>query len=323
MKEKNSTQLRGHVLVTGADGFIGQALCKSLSVTGYFVRRAVRTSLSAKGEEAYAVGEIGPATDWTAALDGVNCVVHLAARTHVIRERSRDPWGEFCRVNVVGTERLARMAAERGVRRLVYISSAGVNGNLTADRPFTEDDKPRPHNPYTLSKWEAEQRLHQVAQETELEVVVLRPPLVYGPGVKANFLSLIGLVNSGLPLPMGSIDNHRSLLYVGNLADAIIKCIDHPRAAGEIFLLSDGEDVSTPQLVDHIACSLEKPARVLPFPPSLIRAAGKISGKTRVGQLLGSLVVDSSKIRRVLGWQPPYTLTEGLKETALWFRDRE
>lgn len=311
---------RGRVLVTGADGFIGRTLWNTLAGAGYSVRGAVRATSSAGDGDLYAVGDIGPETDWTAALEDVEYVVHLAARTHVVRERVKESAGEFFRVNVEGTERLARMAARRGVRRFVHVSSAGVYGEENVARPFTESDDPRPYNPYTTSKWEAEQRLRRIAGASALEAVTLRPPLVYGPGVKANFLSLMELVDRGLPLPLASVDNRRSLIYVANLADAIAMCLDHPRAVGKTFLVSDGEDVSTPELIRRIARALEKPARLFPFPPSLLRAAGRMIGRSdRVEKLLGSLAIDDSETGRVLGWRPPYSMDHGLRETGVWF----
>jgi nucleoside-diphosphate-sugar epimerase len=238
-----------------------------------------------------------------------------------MEESSDDSLTEFRSVNVAGTERLAWAAAAVGVRRIIYVSSVKVNGESTKGKPFDEEDPPDPGDPYAVSKWEAEQKLRQISKETGLEVVVLRPPLVYGPGVKANFLSLMKLVDRGLPLPLGSVVNRRSLLYVGNLADAITACVVHPEAPGDIFLLSDGEDISTPDLAHRLAGLLERPARLLPVSPVLLRAGGRLSGRSElVERLLGSLEVDGGKFRRALGWRPPYTLEEGLKETARWFR---
>ncbi len=218
------------------------------------------------------------------------------------------------------TERLARAAAESGVKRMVHVSSIGVNGISTHNRAFTEADEPVPHNYYAISKWDAEKALRRVAEGTGLDIVVLRPPLVYGPGVKANFLRLMHLVNRRLPLPLRSVDNRRSLIYVGNLADAISACVSDPRAAGELFLLSDGEDVSTPGLLRSIASALHKPAILFPFPPGLLHAAGRMIGMpSMVEPLLDSLTLDGGKIRRTLGWRPPYTMTEGLRETARWY----
>lgn len=312
---------RGRVLVTGANGFVGRPLCRSLAAAGYSVRGTTRASAhTVDADEFYAVGDIGPNTNWTGALRDVDIVVHLAAQVHVMEESSEGLLAKFRSVNVAGTERLARAAATAGVRRIVYVSSVKVNGESTKGKPFKEADPPEPRGPYAISKWEAEQRLCQISKETGIEVVILRPPLVYGPEVKANFLSLMKLVDRGLPLPLGSVDNRRSLLYVGNLTGAITACIAHPEAAGKTFLLSDGEDVSTSCLIRRLAWSLGKRARLVPFPPALMRAMGHISGRSAaVERILGSLEVDSSKIRCTLGWQAPYTLEEGLKETVRWF----
>lgn len=269
------------------------------------------------------VGSIGPDTDWGAALSGVDTVVHLAARVHVTDETAADPMAAFRQVNVLGTERLARSAAAAGVRRLVFLSSVKVNGEGTRGRAYTEGDAPAPEDGYARSKWEAERGLARIADETGLEVVVLRPPLVYGPGVKANFLALMRAIDRGLPLPLGAIDNRRSLLFVGNLADAVVRCIGHPGAAGKTFLLRDGEDVSTPELIRRLARALERPARLFPFPPALLKLAAGLAGRREAAdRLLGSLTVDDSRIRRELGWAPPHGLDQGLRITAAWYRSR-
>jgi nucleoside-diphosphate-sugar epimerase len=314
------------VLVTGANGFVGQTLCAALENAGFELRAAVRNRASSlpptSGDDTVIVGYIGQETNWAAALEGVDAVVHLAGRVHVLREIFRDPQAEFHNVNVLGTERLAQTAAEVGVRRLVYISSVGVNGRATFGSAFTEDHEPSPHNLYAISKWEAEQTLRRISARTGLEVVILRPPLIYGPGVKANFLRLMKLVDRGLPLPFGAIDNRRSLLYVGNLADAIVRCIHAPQAAGETFLVSDGEDVSTPELIRRMGRALGSTPRLIPFPPAAIRLAGRLSGRSAmVEPLLDSLVADAANIRRKLDWRPPYTMDHGLRETAKWLKN--
>lgn len=316
-----------HVLVTGANGFVGRTVCATLSGSGIRVRAAVRSSERSprplSGED-MVVGNIGARTEWGAALSGIDAVVHLAGRAHILKETSEDPQAEFYKVNVFGTERLARAAVQAGVQRLVYISSIGVNGKSTPGLPFTEEQAPAPHNPYAISKWEAERVLRRVAAETGLEVAILRPPLVYGPGVKANFLRFMELVDRGLPLPLGSVRNRRSLLYVGNLADAIVRCLQHPEAAGEIFLVSDGEDLSTPELLRRIAGVLHRPARLLTFPPGLLRTAVRLNKRlSAMEPLLTSLVVDGGKIRRMLEWQPPYSVSKGMENTAGWFKMRD
>jgi nucleoside-diphosphate-sugar epimerase len=307
------------VLVTGANGFVGQALCAALVAAGRDVRMAVRAPQPGL-PDTVTVGEIGPTTDWGPALYGVRNVVHLAARTHVLRETAADPLAEFRRINVSGSERLARQAAARGARRIVFLSSVKVNGESTATRPFTEDDAPRPEDAYGRSKLEAEQKLARVAAETGLEVVVLRPPLVYGPGVKGNFLRLMQFVARGVPLPLGAIGNRRSLVYVGNLADAIVQAIDAPGATGATYLVSDGEDVSTPDLVRGLARALGVTARLPSLPLAALSFIAAVAGKREeLARLAGSLQVDGSRIRRELSWRPRYTLAQGLAETARWY----
>jgi nucleoside-diphosphate-sugar epimerase len=338
----------GTALVTGASGFVGRALCRRLAEEGVRVVAAVRKTMHpdtlnpdpgappAGGKERgdpsvipdvkqVIVGDIDGATDWSQALAGVDVVFHLAARVHVLRETAADPLAEFRRTNVAGTERLARSAAAAGARRLVYVSSIGVNGLSTQEgRKFTEADVPHPHNDYALSKWEAEQALLRVAGETGLQTVIVRPPLVYGPAAPGNFAQLLAVVARGIPLPLASVRNQRSLVYVGNLVDALVACATHPAAAGQTYLVSDGEDVSTPELLRRLARALDVPARLLPCPPALLRLAGRLSGRLeQVERLLGSLQVDSGKIRRELNWHPPQTLEQGLQTSADWRRSRK
>jgi nucleoside-diphosphate-sugar epimerase len=224
-------------------------------------------------------------------------------------------------VNAGGTEVLARQAADRGVRRFVFLSSVKVHGEGSRV-PYTEEQQPDPQDPYGVSKWKAEVSLKRIGGDTGLEVVIIRPPLVYGPGVKANFYQLLRSIELGLPLPLAGIQNKRSLVFLGNLIDAIISCATHAEAAGRTFLVSDGEDISTSELITRAAAALGRPARLLPFPSALLRLAGLLTGKkAAVDRLLGSLTVDSSRIRRELGWTPPFTMTEGLRETAVWYRN--
>ncbi len=269
------------------------------------------------------VGDIGPGTRWNGALRDVGAVVHLAARVHVMAQSGSGASAEYQRVNTVGTERLALAAAETGVRRFVFLSTVKVHGEATGARAFTESDPPLPQDAYARSKWEAEQALRRIGARTGMEVVILRPPLVYGPGVKANFFSLLQAIARGLPLPIGAIDNRRSLIFVGNLADAIVKCIEHPAAAGGTFLVRDGEDLSTPELARRLARALDVRPRLLSVPPSWLSFGGWLTGRRdAVDRLIGSLAVDDSKIRAALGWGPPYTLDEGLAATARWFLAR-
>jgi len=261
---------------------------------------------------------MGPGTDWTRALQGVDAVVHLAARAHVMQDSAADPLAAYRGINVLATHALARAAAQAGVRRFVYVSSIKVNGESTG-APFSELDVPQPQDAYGRSKWEAEQSLREIATTTRLPVVILRPPLIYGPGVKGNFLSLLRAIDRGLPLPLAAIRNRRSLLYVGNLADALVLCLEHEAAAGQTYLVAD-DTVSTPDLVRQIAQALDRPARLVFVPPLLLRMAGAALGKSAaVARLLGSLEIDSSRIRRELGWLPRTGIAQGLGETARWY----
>lgn len=310
------------VLVTGASGFVGRALCRALETGGRAVRAAVRREgVTEDSPRSVFVGEIGPDTDWRSALQDIEVVVHLAARVHVMREVAADPLAEYRRVNTAGTERLAWAAAQAGIKRLVFVSSIKANGEETCDRPFTEADPPRPVDAYGISKWEAEQALRKVSEKTGLEIVILRPPLVYGPGIGGNFLSLWKAIDKGFPLPLGAVRNRRSLIYLGNLVDAIMRCIEHPAAAGKTYVLRDGEDVSTPELVRRIAKTLGRPARLLPVPQPLLATGMRLTGRSElIARLLGSLVVDDALIRAELSWNPRYSMAEGLRDTAQWFR---
>jgi nucleoside-diphosphate-sugar epimerase len=309
------------VLVTGANGFVGQALIPALRKHGHNPRAAVRAPDTSFGGDSITIGDIDERTDWSRALDGVDAVVHLAARAHVTRDTVRAPLANFRRVNVLGTERLAHEAVRADVKRLVFLSSIKVNGEQTHGQPYRVGDEPAPADAYGVSKWEAEQALHRVAQSSNLEVVILRPPLVYGPGAKANFLRLMNMVHRGIPQGLGSLKNQRSLIYLGNLVDAIVRCLEHPRAAGHTFLVSDSEDISTPELVARLARALGRPARMFKMPAMFLTLGARMIGKGQeMRRLTGSLQVDASLIRQVLGWTPPHTLDEGLKATADWYR---
>lgn len=307
------------VLITGATGFVGTALCALLEQRGVAYRRALRAGAGARPDD-IEVGDIGPGTQWRAALEGVSSIVHLAARTHVMRESAADPLTVYREINVEGTRRLAEAAAAAGVRRFVFLSSIKVNGERTGLLPFGEADEPRPEDAYGITKLEAEQVLKRIAAESDMGVTILRPPLVYGPGVKGNFLALMGAVRKGVPLPLGSVDNRRSLVYVGNLVSAIAACVNSDRAAGQTFLVSDGNDLSTPELIRRLATGLGTRARLYRFPTSLLRVAGTLLGRrAQVARLTDSLQVDSVRIRQMLGWTPPFTVEEGLADTARWF----
>ena len=308
------------VLVTGASGFVGGALCAGLASLGHEVRAAVRNPeiFSIGGCDVMKISSIDSDTDWAVCVADVDVVIHLAARVHVMTDKASDPLAEFRRTNTAGTENLARQAARAGVKRLVYVSSIKVNGEATEGAAkFSESDVPNPQDPYGVSKYEAEQALHRIAAETGLEVVIVRPPLVYGAGVKGNFAQMLKVLVKGIPLPLASVNNRRSLVYVGNLVDALILCAKHPLAVGQTYLVSDGDDISTPDLLRQLGVAMGHPARLLPCPATLLQLLGRMVGKAdQVERLLGSLQVDSGKIRRELGWKPPYTVSRGLQVTA-------
>lgn len=310
------------VLVTGASGFVGRRLCEEIVNRGSRVKAALRGPVSGNGSgESVIVGRINGQTDWAAALQGVDVVIHLAACVHVMPAATGRFLEDFREVNVAGTVCLARACAAKGLKRLVYVSSTKVNGEATyAGNRFTETDIPAPQDPYAISKWEAEQALRRVSAETGLEIVIVRPPLVYGPGVKANFLQMLKVLANGIPLPLGAVGNLRSLIYVENLVDALILCATHPAAAGQVYLVSDGQDISTPDLLSRLGEAMGHPARLFPFPAALLKLAGRLIGKfAQVERLLGSLRVDDGKIRRELNWIPPYSLQQGLQATAAWY----
>jgi nucleoside-diphosphate-sugar epimerase len=309
------------VLVTGANGFIGRAVCRSLPSRGYRIVGAVRgepPSGAVPSLQYLTMGEIDERTDWGAALSGVDSVIHLAARVHFMRESAADPLAEFRRVNVALTLNLARQAAAAGVRRFVFISSIKVNGEATPiGQPFTAEDAPRPVDAYGISKMEAEQGLQELAQHTGMQLVIIRPVLVYGPGVKANFHELMRWLLKGVPLPLGSLDNRRSLLALDNLVDLIARCLSHSAAANQTFLASDGEDMTVTGLLKRTAAAFDKPARLLPIPVSWLRAAGRLVGReAAVRRLCDTLQVDISKTRRMLEWEPPVPVDDALRKAA-------
>ena len=310
------------ILVTGATGFVGRALVLHLLAMdeSQCVAVAMRRDVQQWSDRVLprVTGDLEPAADWSIALGGISAVVHCAARVHVMQETSTNPLEEFRRVNVQGTLNLARQTAAAGVRRFVFISSIKVNGESTQlGRPFTTDDVPAPQDAYGVSKVEAEQGLHKIARQTGMEVVIIRPPLVYGPGVKANFAAMMSWLQRRVPLPLGAIHNQRSLVALDNLADLIVTCLTHPAAANQTFLVSDGEDVSTTELLRRMGQALGRPARLVPLPASILKLAAAMVGKPDVAQrLCGSLQVDIEKTRRMLGWAPPLSLDEGLKKAA-------
>lgn len=309
------------VLVTGASGFVGTALIRSLSeLRQYQLVAAFRSQPAAPPATAdfVQVADLNEDTDWSTALEGVDTIVHLAARAHVMSDASRNPLAEFRRVNVAGTLNLARQAAASGIKHFIYLSSIKVNGEAShPGQPFTEHDFPTPQDSYGISKYEAEAGLHLMTTQTGLTVTIIRPPLVYGPGVKANFLNMIRWVNRGIPLPLGAIDNRRSLLALDNLVDFIRHCIDHPAAINQTFLVSDGEDLSTTELLRRVGKALNKQTRLLPVPPALLKLGGMLLCRSAViKRLCESLQVDISKARGLLGWIPPITVDEGLRRAV-------
>lgn len=310
------------VLVTGASGFLGSALCGHLLAKGQTVIGAVRNMPEnpLPGVEYRVVSDLSPETNWREALVGMGAVVHCAARVHIMKETSIDPLAAFREMNVKGTACLAGQLVDNGVKRFVFISSIKVNGETTSGHPFTADDTPAPKDPYGISKWETEQVLQRIAEKTGLEVVIIRPPLVYGPGVRANFLRLMQAVKRGMPLPLGAINNRRSLVALDNLMDLIDTCLNHPAARNQTFLVSDGSDLSTTELIKNMAAALDRPTRLIPVPESLLRVVAKLLGKTSIAQrLCSSLQVDINKTRDMLGWSPPVTGEEALRKTAAHF----
>ncbi|WP_280570251.1 SDR family oxidoreductase [Chromohalobacter sp. 296-RDG] len=321
-----SEKEKKRVLVTGASGFIGGAVAEALVQRDdrepVLALRRSPTSSPAWPPHAV-VGGLAPDTDWREALQGCQAVVHCAARAHVMDDNATDPLAEYRRTNLQGTLNLARQAAEAGVARFVFLSSIKVNGEQTSsERAFTVEDEPDPIDSYGLSKHEAEKGLLALAKETGLEVVIIRPPLVYGPGVKANFASMMRWLDKGVPLPLGSIPNRRSLVARANLVDLILTCLDHPAAANQVFLASDGEDLSTTELLCQLGQALGRPARLLPVPAGLLVGSASLLGKKAVAQrLCGSLRVDISKARERLGWAPPVTVDQALLETARAYQE--
>lgn len=315
------------ILVTGSTGFVGAALIKRILREHIQVYAALvngRKAAHLPPEVAcVSVPPLSETCDYKNSMQDVDVVIHLAARVHVMKETDPNPLERFRAINTKGTANLARQAAASGVKRFVFLSTIGVNGGSATCSPFTEHDYPNPRNPYSISKKEAEEELAYVADQSGMEVVILRAPLVYGPGNPGNFLSLLRNVSRALPLPLGSVQNKRSFVYVGNLVDAIAACMKQPGASGQTYLVSDGEDISTPELIERLAVAMGKKAQLFPFPLSLLRLTGKVTGKSAmIDRLIGSLQVDSSKIRRELGWTPPFTMEQGLRETVEWYKCR-
>lgn len=316
-----------HVMVTGASGFVGRVLCRTLVESGHRVTGIVRrVGTAPTGVEEWV--HSGPefkdfGTHWPAAPDVVDCVVHLAARVHVMNDSAADPDAAFQAMNVDGTLRVAEAARRHGVRRIVYVSSIKAIAEADDGRPLNEDTPARPQDAYGRSKHDAEVRLRQFGEETGLEIVLVRPPLVYGPDVRANFLRMMDAVSRGIPLPLGAITAHRSVVCVNNLADALLHCITDARAANECFHVADDDPPSIAGLLRMVGEILGRPARLFPVPLAALRLAGRLTGRSAaVDRLTGSLQLDTSRIKQLLGWQPPYTTRQGLEATVAWYRSR-
>lgn len=313
------------VLVTGASGFVGQTLCEVLAAAGYRVRGALRgpRPMPASVAESAIVGEIDAGTGWESALADVELIVHLAARAHRISAASSEA-ELYAATNAWGTGRLADAAGAAGVRRLIYLSSVKVNGEGSTGRAYTARDAPHPEDVYGRSKWLGEQLLREAAARSRLEAVIVRPPLVYGPGVRANFLRLMHWVDEGWPIPLGSVNNRRSLVSIWNLCDLLLRLLTHPAAPGRVWMVSDGDDRSTPELIRAIARAMHRRVRLIPAPVALLRAAGAMTGRAAdIRRLCNSLQVDMRETRRELAWSPPLAMDEGVARTARWYLSRE
>lgn len=313
------------VLVTGGGGFIGRHVVNDLSARGHDVRASSNAphSLFPLSVEVVPPTMTTQEIVWGECVGSMDVVIHLAARAHVLREQSVEPLEEFRRVNVRATVELARQAAAAGVRRFIFISSIGVNGTATTGKPFTAEDSPSPTELYAVSKWEAEQQLRAIAATSSMEITIVRLPLVHGPHVRGNFLRLLRLVDLGVPLPFASIRNLRSYLGIGNLCDFLACCLSHPAAAGELFLLADGEDLSTPCLLTELAAAMHRRARLYPCPPAPLRALAALIGRSsELQRLTSSLQVDCSRARELLGWTPPNNSRTGVAAMAAWYQSQ-
>lgn len=310
------------ILVTGANGFLGSALCEYLDGKGVNVQRGVRCNIVAKTNQSdHVIGDINATTDWSNALQGIDTVVHLAAHVHVMTKHADDPLKQFRKVNTEGTENLARQAAEIGVRRFIYLSSIGVNGYRTTGRQkFTELDVPAPYDPYTISKKGGEDALRTVCENSGMEYVIIRAPMVYGPGCVGNLPRLMALINKRVPMPFGAIKNARSMIYIDNLVEAIDTCIKHQAAADQLFLVSDQEEISTPELIRKLAEFMHLKPRLVNIPLPILDLLASLPGKSQdIRKLKDSLVIDSSKISALLSWQPTINIFSGLQRTAEWY----
>ena len=306
------------LVVTGASGFVGTHLCQALQQRGMAYRAVVRSATGPK-PHTVCLPSIDAHTDWTQVVQGASAVVHLAARVHQVVDSSADPLQAFRATNLHSTVQLARSAQQMGVRRFIFVSTVKVMGEQTAPgRPFRASDPAQPQDAYATSKYEAEQELKALTAGSTMELVIVRPPLVYGPGVRANFASLVRAVARGLPLPLGRVHNQRSLVGIDNLVDLLLLCTHHPRAVGQTLLVSDGHDVSTAELVQQIAAALGRPARLLPVPVSWLRLAGRLTGReAAIQRLCSSLQVEISATCQQLGWTPPVSVAEGMRRAVV------
>lgn len=310
-----------NLLITGANGFIGRALISKLALqTNYFIRASVRkkTIQFPRQIEVFENMEASSNTNWADALRDIDVVIHLLARVHVMHDKVANPLLEYRNINVNATIALAKLAAKQGIKRFIFLSTVKVNGESTSNKPFSEFDLPHPQDAYAISKWEAEEALKKISKDTGMELVIIRSPLVYGPNVKANFLKMIQYIKRGIPLPLGAIQNKRSLISIDNLIDFIVTTISHPKAAHQTFLISDDEDISTTDLLRRIGKHIGKPARLIPLHPRILSFLFNILGRQDFGdRLLGSLEVDITKAKKLLAWSPPKTLDEGLRATVI------
>jgi nucleoside-diphosphate-sugar epimerase len=313
------------VLVTGASGFVGRALCSRLTADGYEVIGTVRNPSSsvARGIQKAIIGDIQCFDKWANLLDGVTAVFHLAARVHELKDRAKDPLADFRRTNVEGTYKLLLASVAGGIRRFIYLSTAKVHGE-GRETAYSEADALSPQDPYAISKAEAEQKVCSVGARGDLETIIIRPPMVYGPNVKANFLKLIYMARWHVPLPLASVDNRRSLVFIENIVDFMVHCLTHPKAANNAFLISDGNNISTGSLYLKISEALGTKGRLFHIPPTILIQLGRLTGKTAtVDRLCGSLMVNSSKAREILCWQPPVTIDQGIQKTIDWYLRHE
>lgn len=311
------------ILITGSTGFVGKSLVPALVEAGYDLRCLVSQKQEWIHTEQIVIGRIEEQQDWSVILEGVDVVIHLAARVHLMKDTATSPLDEYLKVNCEATKNLAKQAAQHKVKRFIFLSSIKVNGEATQpQKPFTEEQMPQPEDPYGISKWEAEKALMEIAQTTPMEVVVLRPPLIYGPGVKANFLKMIKLVEKGFPMPFGKVSNRRSFLYIENLVSAIIAVIESPKAANQTFLVSDDEPLSLSALLKGLSVGLEVNVQLIPLPSSLLRLIFIILGRRNLSsRLLDSLEISQQKMKNQLGWKPPIKGMDGLMKTSKWYRD--